>query len=434
MEVVTINTNVTCPSLAIDSSGNPYVLVVYGELLTLFFKVNSNWVCDTFETSASESSPDIAVDKNNTVWTIFRSQIDSTYLIVAYKNTSGWMKDTIDTGVNVDFRSKAIITDRENNPHITYDKHIMLPDERYGFYGYKEVFSWVIDTVPNSLTFGYCCAIDCDSFSQPHISWLRFELFPPAGIFHSHKMGSDWFSQQVEATEYPSLCPTSIRVGLNNLPVIVYENGTGWLNCAYYDGVSWHIDVVDSPGVIGTQKALDIDSLGKTYFVYNNNVAYKENGVWHIEPLPSLNPPLTSSRPGALRVGRDGTIHLTRLAANSDWSHREIHYIYGTTVGTEEEKSQSPPSRQKAERLKLNVTPNIVICAAQIQYIVPEKQRISLTLYDILGRLVAQIAEGVFKPGIYTHNLDASNLSSGIYFLVLEGEKERKTEKLLIVR
>jgi hypothetical protein len=88
----------------------------------------------------------------------------------------------------------------------------------------------------------------------------------------------------------------------------------------------------------------------------------------------------------------------------------------------------------EGERLKIDILPNIIRNNAQLQCAIPDMQKIRLNLHDIAGRKVLTITEGILEPGVYTYNFTASNLSSGIYFLVLEGEKETKTQKILIVR
>jgi len=89
---------------------------------------------------------------------------------------------------------------------------------------------------------------------------------------------------------------------------------------------------------------------------------------------------------------------------------------------------------QKNGNLKLEVYPDIIKANAQVKYKIPIRQIISLNLYDIVGRKIATIAEGFFEPGAYAVNHNFSELSSGTYFLILEGEKEIRTQKILILR
>ncbi len=441
MEIVTPTTILVRPTLAIDSSGNPHILAVYDtSLLALYSKIGALWICDTIDTCASEiyshTPLDLTIDYNNCPWTIYRvynTLASKYYLIVARKDGFGWVKDTVDSGLNIDFLWKAIAIDKGNNPHITYTKRVdELPNDKAGLYGYKILNQWLFDTVPSSkYTFEYCCSIDCDSSNQPHISWIRQELFPPEGLFHSYKIGGNMFSEQVDDMFFLVSSPTSIRAGSDNILHVVSEDGRDWLKYYYYNGVSWNIEHVDSPAVIGTPKAMDIDGLGRPWILYSNFVAYrKEPNVWQRVTLPSINPPFDCQSPGALRIDHDGTIHVSRIAYNAPNTIREIHYIYGTIVGIEEDKRLEA----ECERLKLMVLPNVIRNNVQIQYNIPEKQRITLKLYDIVGREVLVIANRIVDAGIFSLNINTTKLSSGVYFLILDGKMERETKRLLIVR
>ena len=59
-----------------------------------------------------------------------------------------------------------------------------------------------------------------------------------------------------------------------------------------------------------------------------------------------------------------------------------------------------------------------------------EDARIYLT--DIMGKRVQTIYRGSLSEQEYTFQLDATNLSSGIYFVSLESSKGRVTKKLVI--
>ena len=82
----------------------------------------------------------------------------------------------------------------------------------------------------------------------------------------------------------------------------------------------------------------------------------------------------------------------------------------------------------------LEIFPNIISRNTQFQYTIPQTQKIKLNLYDVTGRKIYSIANEVVEPGIYTYNLSSSSLSSGIYFLILDGEEKSITEKVLVVR
>ncbi len=128
--------------------------------------------------------------------------------------------------------------------------------------------------------------------------------------------------------------------------------------------------------------------------------------------------------------GLDGNIYAAGQTGDSI-TGGDFTVISLNPTGIEEDKDGIA---LKNKGLKLNVLPNIITRNALIHYALEKREHISLALYDILGREVISIAQGIFEPATYYYNFDSSDLNPGIYFLILEGEKERKAEKLLIVR
>jgi serine protease AprX len=64
----------------------------------------------------------------------------------------------------------------------------------------------------------------------------------------------------------------------------------------------------------------------------------------------------------------------------------------------------------------------------------PSGARIRLTVFDLLGRQVQVLADGVFSPGNHLLSFDASKLASGMYVYRLEGSGSVLSKKMLLVR
>jgi len=69
-----------------------------------------------------------------------------------------------------------------------------------------------------------------------------------------------------------------------------------------------------------------------------------------------------------------------------------------------------------------------------IRYAVPRAMRVSLTVYDALGRRVAVLVDGPVPPGAHEVRLRASALASGVYVYTLRGEGSVQSKKLLVLR
>jgi len=81
----------------------------------------------------------------------------------------------------------------------------------------------------------------------------------------------------------------------------------------------------------------------------------------------------------------------------------------------------------------LGTSPNPARSQATVRYALPEAQKVSLTLYDVLGREVQTVVSGE-KKGRHEHTFGLSGLPSGAYFLRLRAGGETRTQKLTIAR
>lgn len=109
-------------------------------------------------------------------------------------------------------------------------------------------------------------------------------------------------------------------------------------------------------------------------------------------------------------------------------------YIYWNYVPVVTGIGEGHEQRPKTEDYGLEILPLIIKHNAEVRFTISETQHIRLNLYDGLGRRVVMITQGMFEPGVYSVRLNTSQLSAGIYFLVLEGQKGRKNQKVLILR
>ncbi len=80
------------------------------------------------------------------------------------------------------------------------------------------------------------------------------------------------------------------------------------------------------------------------------------------------------------------------------------------------------------------IYPNPFNTMTRIEYGLAEAGRVRLALYDLTGRLVINLRDGVDSPGRHSILLDGSNLAAGIYVVMLRGEGFVKREKLALVK
>ncbi len=82
--------------------------------------------------------------------------------------------------------------------------------------------------------------------------------------------------------------------------------------------------------------------------------------------------------------------------------------------------------------------PNPFNPATTIKFDIPKTglvgQHVKLVTYDLLGRIVNTLVDAELKPGSYEVKLDASGLSSGIYFYRIETAGWSDIKKLVLLK
>ena len=79
--------------------------------------------------------------------------------------------------------------------------------------------------------------------------------------------------------------------------------------------------------------------------------------------------------------------------------------------------------------------PNPFNPSTTISYdVLGNKANINLAVYDVRGRMVAELANGMREQGRYDVIWNAENQSSGVYFMKLVAGNTMKTQKMILVK
>lgn len=90
-------------------------------------------------------------------------------------------------------------------------------------------------------------------------------------------------------------------------------------------------------------------------------------------------------------------------------------------------------SLPKSFLLKQNY-PNPFNPVTVIEFNVPVHTRVSLKVYDALGRLVKVLVDETLSPGNYKTSFNGENFASGIYYYIISSEDYRLTKKMIILK
>ena len=78
--------------------------------------------------------------------------------------------------------------------------------------------------------------------------------------------------------------------------------------------------------------------------------------------------------------------------------------------------------------------PNPFNPSTRIDFQLEETGEVTLQVFDMQGRLVATLAEGLFAHGSHSVHFDASSLASGVYFYSLISGSQSQTRKLVLLK
>jgi hypothetical protein len=81
-----------------------------------------------------------------------------------------------------------------------------------------------------------------------------------------------------------------------------------------------------------------------------------------------------------------------------------------------------------------NNYPNPFNPTTNLKYQIPEFSHVSLKIYDLLGREVADLVNEQQAAGSYNIKFDGLNLASGIYFYQIKAGSFIDTKKMMLLK
>ncbi|MBU0518757.1 SBBP repeat-containing protein [bacterium] len=91
-------------------------------------------------------------------------------------------------------------------------------------------------------------------------------------------------------------------------------------------------------------------------------------------------------------------------------------------------------SLQTSNYKLITISPNPFNPVTMLSYDLPEAAEINLSVYDVSGRLVAELVDGWRNAGSHEVTFDASNLASGIYLYRLDAGEFSATGKMVLMK
>lgn len=125
-------------------------------------------------------------------------------------------------------------------------------------------------------------------------------------------------------------------------------------------------------------------------------------------------------------------IYFWRVSADNQigWSGWSMAYRFKTATTSEVVVDGSVP-----ESFKLYQNyPNPFNPSTNIRFSIPAEGLVNLSVYDILGRKIADLLSENLQAGTYSVDFNANNLSGGIYLYIINFNGKRKVGKMMLIK
>jgi len=239
-------------------------------------------------------------------------------------------------------------------------------------------------------------------------------------------------SARAEGTERPA---STVRLGVTETPsqkerLIAPPGGL--------EAVSLRV-VADAKGEGERKEGSNVESRN---LMLQRKVESEEGAVFQLR-LTSREAAPVRLRARNLAAFGDRSVALLRPAAGTSQDLRKkealtvelgsrplaLKLAVGTESFVEEKRAEVLP-----QEVRLTSYPNPVREEGTLAYALPEQKKVTLRVYDVLGREVATLVREAREAGRHTASLETGQLASGVYFGRLRAGGQVRTVKITVVR
>ncbi len=203
-------------------------------------------------------------------------------------------------------------------------------------------------------------------------------------------------------------------------------------------------DISNTNFVISTAVPVELTTFSS--FINSNSVTLSwitvteiNNHGFNVERISILKDNVTSKWESIGFVQGNGTTTEQNYYSYSDIGLKPGNYMYRLKIidinGSFEYSSTINSEVEPPAVFSLSQNyPNPFNPATAIQYQLPEKEFVTLKIFDAIGVEVATLVNQEKEAGIYKVSFDASSLTTGAYFYTLQAGSFMKTNKMLLMK
>jgi len=159
---------------------------------------------------------------------------------------------------------------------------------------------------------------------------------------------------------------------------------------------------------------------------------------WEVVPDNSLSSFSITRSSGATRAIIASDLAVTSRSFRDDGLTPGKTYEYQlVAVDRDGSYNQSMPVKVTIPNASVDLlpnTPNPFNPETTIRFVVPEKMRVTISVHDVAGRVVATLVDDVREPGVNSITWNAQGLASGVYFAKLRAGKTETSRKMVLLK
>jgi hypothetical protein len=476
-------------TLDVDDINNPHISFFEWNSADLMYGYNNGgeWIIEIVDSEDEAGFHNsICLDSNNRPHIAYTHFIETPdreeHLKYAKFDGDNWSIEVVDDEYQYQGDVCSIAIDSDNISHIVYNKEIYHIN--HVFYAYRNGTEWLIEDVYELGDYAWETSIAIDSDDNPHITFTRGGI----SLYYAKKENDSWVVDEIDT----DAGGVSIVIDDNDYPQIAYSYDIPYhkpgIKYARWNGSAWEFEIAyedDGVGLGTGYVSHDIDSDGNPHISCDEWLNWDTWYIWYGDPMPAIN--LTTF--SAVAKG-DSAILLNWSVETTEgeviegfnlyrremvlthsinhqpgsedtyprWTKINEHLITGQNPYTyiDDTVESGITYEYKLEAIVENSTetlgttqgtcglptsfsitsihPNPATDIASITLTTPQPTDIVIEVYDITGRRVLVEEVGLVESGEYTHSIDSSGLSSGVYSISAIAGGETDTGRMVVVR
>jgi len=381
----------------------------------------SIWVKETLDSANLIRTTCLVLDSNNLPYIAYHDRTHGS-LKYAFWDGVQWQIEVVDSGGTGYFPSLAL--DHRGFPHITYSDTVRILSKLAFKYAYWNGTSWVKGIVVDSFSLGFPSALTLDSLNGSHVAYRNHQL---RYLKYAYWDGALWQKEIVDTSGGDAGMYPSMRFDSRGQSLISSVAGSvamGLMLSRHVDSVwntemvAWHSRHIGPNWLYISPK----DSVSIAYCVDEEGVfaAIQAESGWMMDTV------VFAGIYGGVSLAVDSAsgYHVTYL--DGSW----IYHAWKDFSGVKEKEGVVSFQPQAFGILPSHFRKEVMI-------IFPKggkNKRNSVRVYDVTGRLVKELKVNN-RSAVWDGRDEKGRLmSAGVYCVVLEGEVQRISQPVVLIR